>query len=110
MPYNVIILSSTVMALAFGSIFNLLVRMFVPAEGVPDKPYDLEDFISEIDSRGGYVQEVLSDGSRFWTLMVESLPESEGAFIEIFASFFARLLGPAAADEGSSGKVTFMGG
>lgn len=29
MPYNVIILTSTVMALAFGSIFNLLVRRFV---------------------------------------------------------------------------------
>ena len=35
MPYNVIILSSTVMALAFGSIFNLLVRMFIPADEVP---------------------------------------------------------------------------
>jgi GPI-anchor transamidase subunit T len=32
MPYNVIILTSTVMALAFGSIFNLLVRRFVSAE------------------------------------------------------------------------------
>ena len=29
MPYNVIILSSTVIALAFGTIFNLLVRRFV---------------------------------------------------------------------------------
>ena len=34
MPYNVIILTSTVMALAFGSIFNLLVRRFVGAEEV----------------------------------------------------------------------------
>lgn len=32
MPYNVIILTSTVMALAFGSIFNLLVRRFVAEE------------------------------------------------------------------------------
>ncbi|XRM42834.1 Subunit of the glycosylphosphatidylinositol transamidase complex-like protein [Aspergillus tubingensis] len=32
MPYNVIILTSTVVALAFGSIFNLLVRRFVTAE------------------------------------------------------------------------------
>ena len=32
MPYNVIILTSTVIALAFGSIFNLLVRRFVAAE------------------------------------------------------------------------------
>ncbi|KAI9663578.1 MAG: Subunit of the glycosylphosphatidylinositol transamidase complex-like protein [Trizodia sp. TS-e1964] len=31
MPYNVIILTSTVMALAFGNIFNLLVRRFVGA-------------------------------------------------------------------------------
>jgi hypothetical protein len=29
MPYNVIILSSTVIALAFGSVFNLVVRRFV---------------------------------------------------------------------------------
>jgi phosphatidylinositol glycan class T len=32
MPYNVIILTSTVMALAFGSVFNLLVRRFVGAD------------------------------------------------------------------------------
>lgn len=32
MPYNVIILTSTVIALAFGSVFNLLVRRFVSAE------------------------------------------------------------------------------
>lgn len=35
MPYNVIILTSTVMALAFGSIYNLLVRRFVGADEVP---------------------------------------------------------------------------
>lgn len=32
MPYNVIILTSTVMALGFGSIFNLLIRRFVPSD------------------------------------------------------------------------------
>jgi GPI-anchor transamidase subunit T len=32
MPYNVIILTSTVMALGFGNIFNLLVRRFVGAD------------------------------------------------------------------------------
>jgi phosphatidylinositol glycan class T len=35
MPYNVIILTSTVMALAFGNIFNLIVRRFVGADEVP---------------------------------------------------------------------------
>ena len=35
MPYNVIILTSTVMALAFGSIFNLLVRRFVGVDEAP---------------------------------------------------------------------------
>ena len=35
MPYNVIILTSTVMALGFGSIFNLLVRQFVAVDEVP---------------------------------------------------------------------------
>ena len=34
MPYNVIILTSTVMALAFGSVFTMLVRRFVGAEEV----------------------------------------------------------------------------
>jgi len=37
MPYNVIILSSTVIALAFGSIFNLLVRRFVAADEMPPR-------------------------------------------------------------------------
>ncbi|TAQ83875.1 hypothetical protein B7494_g7801 [Chlorociboria aeruginascens] len=32
MPYNVIILTSTVMALAFGSVFNILVRRFVAVD------------------------------------------------------------------------------
>lgn len=35
MPYNVIILTSTVIALGFGSIFNLLVRRFVAADEIP---------------------------------------------------------------------------
>ena len=39
MPYNVIILTSTVMALAFGSIFNLMVRRFVAADEV--QPWDV---------------------------------------------------------------------
>ena len=34
MPYNVIILTSTVMALAFGSVFTMLVRRFVGADEV----------------------------------------------------------------------------
>lgn len=38
MPYNVIILSSTVIALGFGSIFNMLVRKFVLLEEVPASP------------------------------------------------------------------------
>lgn len=36
MPYNVIILTSTVMALAFGGIFNFLVRRFVAVDEVDD--------------------------------------------------------------------------
>lgn len=35
MPYNVIILTSTVIALGFGNIFNLLVRRFVGEDEVP---------------------------------------------------------------------------
>jgi phosphatidylinositol glycan class T len=41
MPYNVIILTSTVMALGFGSVFNLLVRRFVPADEPALRSYSL---------------------------------------------------------------------
>ena len=34
MPYNVIVLTSTVLALAFGSIFNIIIRRFVAADEV----------------------------------------------------------------------------
>ncbi|KAL6709893.1 Subunit of the glycosylphosphatidylinositol transamidase complex-like protein [Coniothyrium glycines] len=37
MPYNVIILTSTVMALGFGNVFNLLVRRFVGVDEVPSR-------------------------------------------------------------------------
>lgn len=46
MPYNVIILTSTVIALGFGSIFNLLIRRFVLIEEVPKSP--LVDLIDRI--------------------------------------------------------------
>lgn len=49
MPYNVIILTSTVMALAFGSIFNLLVRRFVGADEVDG--YDLRGRIAGLKGR-----------------------------------------------------------
>lgn len=38
MPYNVIILTSTVIALGFGSIFNLLIRRFVLVGEAPKSP------------------------------------------------------------------------
>jgi len=49
MPYNVIILTSTVMALAFGSIFNLLVRRFVGATEVDE--FDLRSLKGKIRGR-----------------------------------------------------------
>ena len=49
MPYNVIILTSTVMALAFGMVFNLLVRRFVGADEV--EGYDLSKIRSKIRGR-----------------------------------------------------------
>lgn len=49
MPYNVIILTSTVMALAFGMIFNLLVRRFVGADEV--EGYDLSSVKARIRGR-----------------------------------------------------------
>jgi len=49
MPYNVIILTSTVMALAFGNIFNLLVRRFVGADEV--EGWDLRKLKGRIRGR-----------------------------------------------------------
>lgn len=49
MPYNVIILTSTVMALAFGMIFNLLVRRFVGADEV--ESFDLSALKARIRGR-----------------------------------------------------------
>lgn len=49
MPYNVIILTSTVMALAFGMIFNLMVRRFVGADEVPG--YELGKVKAKIRGR-----------------------------------------------------------
>jgi GPI-anchor transamidase subunit T len=49
MPYNVIILTSTVVALAFGSIFNLLVRRFVGADEVPG--YSITGLTDKIKGR-----------------------------------------------------------
>ena len=49
MPYNVIILTSTVMALAFGMIFNLLVRRFVGADEV--ERYDFGAVKARVRSR-----------------------------------------------------------
>ena len=61
MPYNVIILTSTVMALGFGSIFNLLVRRFVAADEVP--MLDSNGLRNKIQSRLGKVK-VLLRGKR----------------------------------------------
>jgi len=49
MPYNVIILTSTVMALAFGSVFTMLVRRFVGADEV--EGYDLGKIRARIRGR-----------------------------------------------------------
>ena len=49
MPYNVIILTSTVIALAFGSIFTLLVRRFVCVDEV--EGLDLGAFRERIRGR-----------------------------------------------------------
>ena len=49
MPYNVIILTSTVMALAFGSIFTMLVRRFVGADEV--EGYDLGKIKARVRGR-----------------------------------------------------------
>ena len=49
MPYNVIILTSTVMALAFGSIFNILIRRFVGFDEVPKS--DISTIVGKLKMR-----------------------------------------------------------
>lgn len=53
MPYNVIILTSTVIALGFGSIFNLLIRRFVLVEEVPKSPLAVlvQNFVGKTKER-----------------------------------------------------------
>lgn len=55
MPYNVIILTSTVIALGFGSIFNLLIRRFVLLGEVPKSPLAtiLENVVVKVKGRAG---------------------------------------------------------
>ena len=57
MPYNVIILTSTVMALAFGSIFTILVRRFVAADEV--EGYDWKGIRDKLVARVRVVRERL---------------------------------------------------
>ena len=59
MPYNVIILTSTVMALAFGSIFNFLVRRFVMAEEV--EGYDVGAIKGGLRARLANVRQKIID-------------------------------------------------
>jgi len=62
MPYNVIILTSTVMALAFGMIFNLLVRRFVGADEV--EGYDIAALKAKVRTRVTILRDrVLGQGS-----------------------------------------------
>ena len=49
MPYNVIILTSTVIALAFGSIFNLLVRRLIGAD--EEEKFNLHGYRDQIKAR-----------------------------------------------------------
>lgn len=58
MPYNVIILTSTVMALAFGMIFNLLVRRFVAADEV--EKWDLKAIRAKVRGR------IMASSSIIW--------------------------------------------
>ena len=55
MPYNVIILTSTVMALAFGSIFTILVRRFVAADDV--EGWDWKAMREKIKARARVLKE-----------------------------------------------------
>jgi phosphatidylinositol glycan class T len=65
MPYNVIILTSTVLALGFGSIFNLLIRRFVLADEVPPSP--LVTFVKRVVSK-------LKGGSNAGSMDTKELP------------------------------------
>ncbi|CAO1597136.1 Subunit of the glycosylphosphatidylinositol transamidase complex-like protein [Xanthoria calcicola] len=58
MPYNVIILTSTVIALAFGSIYNLLVRRFVGADEV--ESFSLANVKARIKGRFAVIKDRVS--------------------------------------------------
>jgi phosphatidylinositol glycan class T len=52
MPYNVIILTSTVMALGFGGIYNILVRRFVGADEAPQSTIGIAIAAAVAKARG----------------------------------------------------------
>jgi len=62
MPYNVIILTSTVMALAFGSLFTMLVRRFVGADEV--EGYDLGKLKAKVRGRVMLLMERFRSGEK----------------------------------------------
>jgi len=53
MPYNVIILTSTVMALGFGGVFNVAVRRMVGWDEVPPSPMHL--LLERVKQKSGVV-------------------------------------------------------
>ncbi|KAM7196936.1 GPI transamidase [Rhypophila sp. PSN 637] len=61
MPYNVIILTSTAIALAFGGMFNILVRRFVAADEGPQ--FNIAGLKSKLKAKFGKVAQKLDKGA-----------------------------------------------
>lgn len=51
MPYNVIIMTSTIMGLAFGTLYNLFSRDVIPISQVPQTPGKLQQLVRRITRR-----------------------------------------------------------
>jgi len=52
-----------------------------PEEGIPDEPYKLEEFINNIDTRGGFIQSTSHVEQFYWNIFTEGVPNSESDFI-----------------------------
>lgn len=52
----------------------------VPEEGVPKEPYKLEEFVEEINTRGGYLQDTKVKELDYQNSLNEGLLESENDF------------------------------
>lgn len=95
MPYNVIILTSTVIALGFGSIFNLLVRRFVLVEEVPVSPVAVavRKVVGRVREAGEQLRERFMQGRETLRANANAAPSDGNEHVKATGSFLENIDG-----------------